>query len=209
MLSAEVVEPMAKEVRVEDAVIGTVVLAAGESKRMGEPKLLLKIRGKSIIEHVVDAFKGMGDVVVVLGHGPRLLIPALKGLGLRWVINENYREGMASSFKKGLEQLRNCDAVFLALGDQPFVDRGFLARAIDAWRGGAKIVSPVYQGKKGHPVLFDQSLFDEILALEKYETIRDVIHRHADERHLVEAGEWAVIDLDTPEDLRKFLEERG
>jgi len=187
--------------------VGAVILAAGESQRMGEPKLLLRIEGKRIIEWVVDSFKNVVDeLIVVLGHNPESLIPTLEKLGTRWVVNENYREGMVASFKKGLEQLKNCDAVFLALGDQPFVDRDFLMKAVDAWKEGAKIVSPVYKGKKGHPVLFDQSLFNEILSLQKHEMIRDVIHHHGDKHHLVEAGEWAVIDLDTPESFRKLME---
>jgi len=190
--------------------VGAVILAAGESQRMGEPKLLLQIRGKRMIEWVVDSFKGVVDeLVVVLGHNPGSMIPTLEKLGTRWVVNENYREGMVSSFKKGLERLKNCDAVFLALGDQPFVDRDFLMKAVDAWKEGAKIVSPVYKGKKGHPVLFDQSLFDEILSLREHGMIRDVIHRHGDKHHLVEAGEWAVTDLDTPESFRKFMKEKS
>jgi len=190
--------------------VGAVILAAGESQRMGEPKLLLQIRGKRMIEWVVDSFKGVvEELVVVLGHNPRSMIPTLEKLGTRWVVNENYREGMVSSFKKGLERLKNCDAVFLALGDQPFVDRDFLMKAVDAWKEGAKIVSPVYKGKKGHPVLFDQSLFDEILSLREHGMIRDVIHRHGDKHHLVEAGEWAVTDLDTPESFRKFMKEKS
>ncbi len=190
--------------------VGAVILAAGESQRMGEPKLLLQIRGKRMIEWVVDSFKGVVDeLVVVLGHNPGSMIPTLEKLGTRWVVNENYREGMVSSFKKGLERLKNCDAVFLALGDQPFVDRDFLMKAVDAWKEGAKIVSPVYKGKKGHPVLFDQSLFDEIFSLREHGMIRDVIHRHGDEHHLVEAGEWAVTDLDTPESFRKFMKDKS
>ena len=190
--------------------VGAVILAAGESQRMGEPKLLLQIRGKRMIEWVVDSFKGVVDeFVVVLGHNPGSMIPTLEKLGTRWVVNENYREGMVSSFKKGLERLKNCDAVFLALGDQPFVDRDFLMKAVDAWKEGAKIVSPVYKGKKGHPVLFDQSLFDEIFSLREHGMIRDVIHRHGDKHHLVEAGEWAVTDLDTPESFRKFMKEKS
>ena len=190
--------------------VGAVILAAGESQRMGEPKLLLQVKGKRMIEWVVDSFKGVVDeLVVVLGHGPESLIPTLEKLGTRWVVNENYREGMVSSFKKGLEQIKNCDAVFLALGDQPFVDRDFLMKAVDAWKEGAKVVSPVYKGKKGHPVLFDQSLFNEIFSLREHEMIRDVIHRHGDKHHLVEAGEWAVTDLDTPESFRKFMKEKS
>jgi len=175
---------------------------------MGGPKLLLRIEGKRMIEWVVDSFKGVVDeLIVVLGHNPESLIPTLEELGTRWVVNENYREGMASSFKKGLEQLKNCDAVFLALGDQPFVDKSFLKKAIDIWRKRkARIVSPVYKGKKGHPVLFDRSLFGEILSLGRQEMIRDVIHRHADERHLVKADKWSIMDTDTPEDLERLME---
>lgn len=190
--------------------VGAVILAAGESQRMGEPKLLMKIGGKLMIEQVIDSFRdAVDDLVVVLGYNPENLVPILKQLGVRWVINKNYREGMVSSFKAGLEGLKDCDAVFLALGDQPFVNRDFLVKAMDAWRGGAKIVSPVYRGKKGHPVLFDQTLFDEILSLQKHEMIRDVIHRHESEHQLVEAGEWAVIDLDTPESFTNVLEKES
>ncbi len=187
--------------------VGAVILAAGESQRMGEPKLLLRIKGKRMIEWVMDSFKGVVDeLVVVLGYNPESLIPTLGKLGTRWVVNENYREGMVSSFKKGLEQLKNYDAVFLALGDQPFVDRDFLVKAIDVWKHGAKIVSPLYKGKKGHPVLFDRSLFDEILALKKNEFIRDVIHKHGEDHRVIETGEWAVTDLDTPESLQALRE---
>ncbi len=187
--------------------IGAVILAAGESRRMGENKLLLKIGGQRVIERVINPFKSAADnVVVVLGHRPEDLIPTLKELGMRWTVNPNYGEGMVSSFKEGLKELRDCGAVFLALGDQPFVDLDFLRRAIEAWREGARVVSPVYRGKKGHPVLFDRSLFDEILSLQRHEFIRDVIHRHSDKHHLVEAGEWAITDLDTPEGFRRIME---
>ncbi|MDI6884009.1 MAG: nucleotidyltransferase family protein [Hadesarchaea archaeon] len=186
--------------------VGVVILAAGESQRMGEPKLLMEIKGKRMIEWVIDSFSGaVDDLVVVLGHKPENLIPTLEKLGTRWTVNKNYREGMVSSFKEGLKKLKDHDAVFLALGDQPFVDQDFLVKAIDVWKTGAKIVSPVFKGKKGHPVLFDRSLFDEILLLQKHEMIRDVTHRHDSEHYLIEAGEWAVIDLDTPESFEKFF----
>ncbi len=186
--------------------IGAVILAAGESRRMGEPKPLLKIGGKSIIERLVDSFKVVDNVVVVLGHEPERLIPVLRKLGVDWTVNLNYREGMASSFKEGVKKLKKFDAIFLALCDQPFIDRDFLMNAINAWKDGAKIVSPVYKGKKGHPVLLDRSLFDEILTLKKDEFIRDVIHRHGEDHRVIEAGEWAVTDLDTPESLRALRE---
>jgi len=186
-------------------VIGAIVLAAGESKRMGEPKPLVKIKGKRMIEWVICSFEGTADdIIVVLGHEPEAVKPVLEKLGVQWVVNENYHEGMASSFKKGLKELEGCDAVFLALGDQPLIDRDFLKRAIGVWKGGAKIVSPVYKGKKGHPVLFDKSLFSEILSLKKQETVRDIIHRHTGELQLIEAEKWALVDIDTPGDLQKI-----
>lgn len=186
--------------------IGAVVLAAGESERMGKNKLLLEIEGKKVIELVIDALKNVvDDIIVVLGHKPGRLIPILKKRGVRWAVNENYKEGMVSSFKKGLEKAKGSDAVFLVLGDQPSIDRDFLIGMIGAWKErGAKIVSPVYRGKKGHPVLFDKSLFDEIMSLKKGEIIRDIIHRHSGELYLIEAGEWSVIDMDTPEGFEKM-----
>jgi molybdenum cofactor cytidylyltransferase len=185
-------------------VIGAVILAAGESRRMGKPKPFLKIGNKMLIEMVLDAFRMVDDIIVILGHKPARLIQILQKLGVDWTLNPNYHEGMTSSFKQGLKKFEKFDAVFLALCDQPTVDRDFLTKAIDAWKAGAKIVSPVHNGKKGHPVLFDRTLFEEILALKNGELIRDVIHRHKKDHHLIEAGEWAVTDLDTPESLREF-----
>jgi molybdenum cofactor cytidylyltransferase len=187
-------------------VIGAVILAAGESRRMGKPKPLLKIGDKMLIEMVLDAFRVVDDIIVVLGHEPERLIQVLQRLRVKWTVNPNYPEGMTSSFKEGLKKFEKFDAVFLALCDQPIVDRDFLAKAIDAWKAGAKIVSPVHNSKKGHPVLFDRNLFEEILALKNGELIRDVIHRHEKDHRLIEAGEWAVTDIDTPESLREFKE---
>jgi len=185
--------------------IGAVVIAAGESRRMGRNKLLIEIGGKPLIERVVSSFGGVADeLVVVIGHKPEQNTPLLKKIGARWVVNEGYADGMASSFRTGLKELKDCDAVFLALGDQPFVDKNFLHEAIKAWRSGAKVVSPAHNGKKGHPVLFDKSLFSEILSLGKQGMMRDVIHGHGGEHQVINAGEWAVVDIDSPEDLKKF-----
>jgi len=189
-----------------DEMIGAVVLAAGESERMGKNKLLLEIEGKKVIDLVIEALKNVADdIIVVLGHKPERLIPILKGQGVRWTVNKNYREGMTSSFKKGLQETKDSEAVFLVLGDQPSINRNFLIGMVEAWKEkGAKIVSPVYKGKKGHPVLFDRSLFDEIISLKKGEIIRDIIHRHGGELRLIEAGEWSVMDMDTPEGFEKM-----
>jgi len=186
-------------------VIGALILGAGESRRMGTQKLLLKIHGKLMIEHVVDSFRGIADeIVVVLGHRPEAMTPALFKLGVKWALNSDYLEGMVTSVKTGLKKLKDCNAAFIALGDQPIVRKEFLDRAIEVWKAGAKIVCPIVNGKKGHPVLFDRSLFSEILALEKGQFLRDVIHRHKENLRTIEAGDWAITDIDTPESLEAF-----
>ncbi|MFH1821333.1 MAG: nucleotidyltransferase family protein [Methanobacteriota archaeon] len=185
--------------------IGAVILGAGESRRMGTQKLLLDINGKLMIERVIESFREIADeIVVVLGHKPEVLVPVLDKLSVKWTVNLNYLNGMVTSFKEGLKKVEGSDAVFMALGDQPIVKRDFLYEAIESWKGGAKIVCPIVNGKKGHPVLFDHSLFKEILALGKDQYVRDVIHGHKDDLHLIDSGDWAITDLDTPESLAAF-----
>ncbi len=185
--------------------IGAVVLGAGESRRMGTQKLLLDINGKLMIARVVESFRGIADdIVVVLGYKPEAMIPTLDKLGVRWTVNLNYLDGMVTSIKAGLEKLKDFDAVFIALGDQPIVKRDFLDKALQTWKEGAKIVCPIVNGKKGHPVLFDHSLFSEILALGKDQFLRDVIHRHKDGLRVIDSSDWAITDIDTPESLEAF-----
>ncbi len=180
-------------------------MGAGESRRMGTQKLLLEIRGKMMIKHVVDSFQGVADkIVVVLGHKPEALAPVLENLGVNWAVNPDYLGGMVTSVKTGLDKLQDCDAVFIALGDQPIVRRDYLDKALEAWQEGAKIVCPIVNRKKGHPVLFDKGLFGEILALRNDQFLRDVIHRHMESLRTIEAGDWAITDIDTPEALEAF-----
>lgn len=181
--------------------IGAIILGAGESKRMGEPKLLIEISGERVIDRIVDSFEAIVDeTLVVLGYKPKIFIPVLEDIDIKWIINEDYKDGMLSSIKKGINHIRDCDAAFIALGDQPIIKRDFLIYAIKAWRNGAKLVSPIYRGKKGHPVLFDKSVFKEILCLDKDETLRKVIHSHDDDHKLIQTGKWAVTDFNTPDD---------
>ena len=194
--------------------IGAVILAAGKSERMGESKLLQEIGGKKVIELVIDPFRGVADeIIVVLGHAPEKLVDFIRRLGVKHVVNPDYEMGMTSSFKRGLQEAKPCEAAFLVLGDQPCVERDFLVKMVDVWISTkAKIVSPIYKGKKGHPVLFDRSLFDEILLLPKECTIRDVMHRHAKDIFLLEAGEWSIMDMDTSDDferMKRYILERA
>lgn len=192
-----------------DYKVGAVVLAAGESSRMGKNKLLLEIEGKEVIERVRDEVnKAVHDILFVLGHNPSKNIPKLKEMDADWIVNDEYEYGMTWSFVKGLEALRDkeLDAVMLVLGDQPLIEGDFLSKMVEKWSEEGGIVSPIHKGKKGHPVLFDEKYFDQILSLPEDGIIRDVIHDNDDELHLLEAPKWAIMDMDTPEDFEKVKE---
>jgi len=169
---------------------------------MGKFKPLITIDGKPLLQRVIESLvKEVDKIVVVLGYNAEKIIPILNRLNTKYVINQEYQKGMTSSFQTGLSELMDCKAVFLVLGDQPYIDSKFLKKAKQKWETGAKLVSPVYKGKKGHPVLIDHSLFLEFLELGKDRQIRDVIKTHQNEHVLIEADRWCIVDLDVPEDL--------
>jgi molybdenum cofactor cytidylyltransferase len=191
-------------------VTAAVVLAAGRSERMRKNKLLLMLDGKRLIDHNLDALKAsnIDKIVVVLGHKPWEVTDVLNSRlnHIRIVINNEYEVGMSSSFKTGLNQTGNAEAVLLVLGDQPILDYNLINRMIELMeekKSRALIVSPVHKGKKGHPLLFSKGLFREIMGLKKNEMIRDIVHRHSDALLTIESDEWTLIDIDTPLDLEK------
>jgi len=190
--------------------IAAIVLAAGKSERMGQNKLLLRLNGNTLIGNILDAIAAanVDERVVVLGHKPQQVIEAIKPrLGeVKTVINEDYEQGMTSSFQKGLRLVGFVDAAFLFLGDEPILDKNFLNVMIQQMENNLDrvlIVSPIHKGKKGHPLLFHRRLFGEILGLKESETIRDVVHKHADRLLTIEAPEWTIMDIDTPEDFAR------
>ena len=199
--------------------VAAIILAAGKSERMEKNKLLLKLRGKTLIELVLEALEAskVDEIIVVLGHKPWEIEDVIKSRvnRIRMVINERYEEGMTSSFKTGMRHVEHADAAFLVLGDQLILDPKFLdamIKQMEENRGRALIVSPVFKGKKGHPVLFSKELFVEILSLEKNESIRDIIHRHGDSLLTIRGDKWTVMDIDTLENFTKakrYIEARA
>jgi molybdenum cofactor cytidylyltransferase len=181
---------------------------------MGSHKLLLPWRGRAMIADVVQRARAAAtDVVVVTGRDAAATADALAGLDVQLVHNPNYAVGeMISSVKAGVAALsrgpRTCAAFFLVLGDQPGVAAETFTRLIDAWRDNphARVISPTWNHRRGHPVLFAAAGIDEILDLPPDATLKTYVARHADASIEVEVDDPAVCaDVDTPEQYERLV----
>jgi molybdenum cofactor cytidylyltransferase len=190
--------------------IGAVVLAAGESRRMGRPKMALPWQNTTVIGKVVStlASSGVEEIVVVTGGDRGAVEAALRDLPARPVLNPDYQEGeMLSTFKTGLAALpEEVEAALIALGDQPQIEGWVVKSVISAYRSsGAALVVPSYNRRRGHPWLLDRSLWQEAFALPPPATLRDFLILNAGKIHylLVDTGS-ILLDLDTPEDYSSY-----
>lgn len=193
-----------------------IVLAAGESSRMGEAKLLLPWGDDSTIIREVCTLAGsvgLDDLVVVTGGWREPVEAAIDSLPQRVIYNPDYAQGeMISSVQAGLRALpENCSAVLIFLGDQPNVTPEIVADLLVAYASGrGRIVAPVYEGRRGHPVLIDRAFWQELLGLPPGKAPRDVLRRHPEavcEIPVETAG--VVFDIDTPEDYRRAKARRS
>lgn len=195
--------------------IAGIVLAAGQSRRMGRPKALLPLRGATLLEHAVRALAGGGCAPVVVVTGPstdpvaeRIGAVAL-ALGARVAENPVAGSEQVESLRIGLATLGDdvTAAVVLPV-DVPGVDDDAVRRVVDAFRRrGAPVVRAVHAGRHGHPVLFARSLFAELMAESLPEGARSVIHAHAARVEEVETGHAGVLhDVDTPEQFRRLAD---
>ena len=195
--------------------ICAIVLAAGRSKRMGVQKLLLPFAGKTVIEHIVDevAASSVRHIVVVTGADGRAVAAALNGRRLVIVPNPEFDSEMLESVRCGLAALpRNCAAMLIVLGDQPAVRREWVAKLSAVFREyeGKKIVVPVHDGHRGHPMLIPNRFREELLTRHKEEGIRGLLDAHEEDVVRVQWGGSEVLaDMDYPEDYRRELERAG
>ena len=192
--------------------VAAILLSAGESRRMGQPKALLPWRGSSLLRHQVIALTDAGAerVVVVLGHRPENLLPELQGLtGVDWAINKDYLQGKTTSIKTGVRTViaDRPDCLLLLNVDQPRSADG-IGRVLQEHRSGAALVTiPACNGKGGHPIALDGSLLDELLDInEETLGIKAVVQRHQESVRRVEVGIPEVLwDMNTPEQYEAVL----
>ena len=189
--------------------VAAIILAAGASTRMGQPKLLLTHQGVPLVRRAVEAAVGGGctDVVVVLGANHEQYRPQLQGTPARLLHNPEFSQGMSSSIRIGIEALaEDTQAAIIMLADQPFIDRGVIERLIHTYvMSKARIVACEYGGVRGAPVLFDRALFLELLLLEGDQGARQVMTIYPRNVTTIEIPADAARDIDTPEDARRLL----
>lgn len=197
--------------------IGAVLLAAGAGSRLGgRPKSLLELGGVPLIRRQLIALSGAGvdEVVVVLGHHADAIEAAVRDFPVTLARNPSPDDGQASSVLAGLRALgARLDAVIVALADQPLVNSQDIGALIGAFKkrpDGASMAVPRVDGEPGNPVIFEAALRDEWLAGEANAACRRWREAHPSRVHWFDTdiGRYRV-DIDTPEDLRRFNERTG
>ncbi|MYA72210.1 nucleotidyltransferase family protein [Candidatus Poribacteria bacterium] len=190
-----------------------ILLAAGLSTRMGEPKQLLPFGDNTIVETAVDNMLGANfdEVIVVVGHHASEVEKQLGTRPIKTVFNPNYREGMLTSAQIGIRALEASDAFALMLVDQPFITSTLIDQVVDAYQRTEKgIALPSYNYKRGHPVIFDQKYAIDILALTpESDGVRTLFKKYGDDIHYVTVDTDSVLrDIDYREDYERALKEK-
>ena len=196
--------------------ISAILLAAGESKRMGRPKQLLAWQGKTLLQHVLENLihSNADEIILVLGHEAEAIRKSLTEFQIKIVINPDYQQGMASSLRQGLLAMDPTSEAFLVmLADQPGIGPEIMNRMIrDFQRADPKrgIVRPVYRGLRGHPVLIGVRYLEEALQLQGDVGARQILVNHPEDILEIDVDQDVVLkDIDTPEEYQKYMNQAG
>ena len=179
--------------------VGCVVMAAGAAERFGENKLAAVVRGKTLLEHALEAVPTdrLDHVCVVTRFDEAEALAAR--FGFRCVRNDRPELGLSRTVRLGTEALRqDCDAIVYLVADQPLLRRESVAALVDCYRAHPeKIVSAAHGGKRGNPCIFPAAFFPELCALTGDTGGSAVIRNHKDQLLLFEVGEEELADVDT------------
>ncbi len=185
--------------------IWAIILAAGESRRMGTQKLLLPFGDATVVEAVVRTAlaSGVDRAIAVLGADRDAVRAKLEPCGVDFAVNERFADGMLSSIQTGFRALPpETEAAVVMLGDQPFLPPSVIDAVVRGYRESLKgIVIPVFRTRRGHPVLVDLKYRDEVLAIAPADGLRRLMRAHPEDIAEVEVDDANILrDLDTPED---------
>jgi molybdenum cofactor cytidylyltransferase len=187
-----------------NSTLHTIVLAAGESRRFGSPKQLVRFEGQLLVQRVIASATELAGsaVTVVLGAHAAEIAASLPPSGASIIINRNWKEGIGSSIRAAVTRLPGaCDGAMILLADQPMVGRHGLTRLAAAWRRQPRgIIASHYGSVTGVPAIFPRWCFADLAALRGDQGARLLIRRYTD--HVVRlAHPEAAVDIDYPEDL--------
>jgi molybdenum cofactor cytidylyltransferase len=185
--------------------IWALILAAGESKRMHRPKLVMPFGESTIIGNVIENIPAdlVDGKIIVLGAWKNEILEKIKDMTLMLCVNENFKEGMLSSVQCGLNALPlDTEAVIIFQGDQPGIPPDVTAKLLRARQENGKgIIISVHDGKRGHPILIDKKYFSEINTLDDSKGLRGLSYLHPGDVFEAETGNSMILrDIDTPEE---------
>ena len=191
--------------------ISGILLAAGESKRMGRTKQVLEFGKSTILEETIKNLlsTNIDELILVLGHDAMRLRRSLSitDRRLRFAFNEHYKEGISSSIKSGvLSSNPDTDAFLIALADQPMIKTDTMNLLIARYLStGSGIVTLVYRSARGHPIIISKKYREELLELTGDRGARDLLERHRDDTEAVQVDSPEImLDIDREDDYLKL-----
>jgi molybdenum cofactor cytidylyltransferase len=185
--------------------IGLIILAAGGSNRLGQPKQLLPIAHKSLLTHTIE--EGLrsrcSHIFVILGANAEKIATHIASYPVQVIVNESWEKGMGNSLKAAMKAIDKFDAIITAVCDQPFLSHTVLDQLIETWENGeSTAVGSSYKGTVGVPALFDATRFDELRNISDLGGAKELLFRQSISTVPFPAG---AIDIDTKEDWDNYL----
>ncbi|TAK55657.1 MAG: nucleotidyltransferase family protein [Bacteroidetes bacterium] len=191
--------------------ISAIILAAGASVRMGKPKALLTIEGETFLQRIVRTLRSarVTETIIVLGSQAEEIQGTLQWFEGRVVINSFWQTGQLSSLITGVQALESetTHGCLVCPVDHPLFSHSVIVDLLQGfWTSGKNIIIPVYNGKRGHPVIFGKSLFPALHSASQEKGAKEVVHTHRDEILEVTVQEGGVlVNIDTPEQYQAVL----
>jgi molybdenum cofactor cytidylyltransferase len=192
-----------------------LLLAAGSSSRMGQPKMLLPFKSSTMLQHIIDEVKAIKNttLLIVTGCYHKLIEQSLARQQIPLIKNEQWQNGMGTSIQTGmaylLQQYPAATTVLIMVCDQPFISASLLQQMITTKETtGKNIVSCTYSGTFGTPVLFDKKYFNELLLLQGTTGAKKLVNQFKTDLAIVNFAAGSI-DIDTPEAYEKLLRELG